>query len=204
MHRDAAGTPDGYVRYHQKEDKWEAHQPQNVLQIDELMALDDAAHADLWRFCAEMDWVAKVVAERRSPAERLPWMLANGRAAHVSDIGDDLWVRLFDVPRALEARTYEAEGSLVIEVVDAELDGGPRPGRASTPGPMARPVASTDRTPDLTVDVVRARRGLSGRDAAPRRGHRLGLRRASSRARSRRPSGCSARSMNRGAPRSSS
>lgn len=152
LHHDAAGTPDGYVRYHRTEDKWEAHQPQNVLQIDELIALDEAGHVDLWRFCADMDWVAKVVAERRSPADRLPWILVNGRSASVSDIGDDLWVRLFDVPQALAARTYEREGTLVIEVVDGELPSG-RTRVLLDAGPDGATCDSTARTPELTIDV---------------------------------------------------
>jgi predicted acetyltransferase len=153
FHYHTTGNPDGYVRYHRTEDTWIAHQPQNVLQIDELMALDDAAHVDLWRFCSEMDWVAKVVAERRSPAERLPWTLVNGRAAHVADVGDDLWIRLFDIPRALSARTYASEGTLVIEVIDGELPGG-RVRVLLDAGPAGATCRTTDRSPDLTIDVA--------------------------------------------------
>jgi predicted acetyltransferase len=152
LHRDAQGVIDGYARYH-AEPKWEDRQPRNTLIVDELHALSDAANADLWRFLAEVDWISTLRATRRSPSDRLPWLLSNARAAAVSDVGDGVWLRIFDVPRALETRRYERAGHVVLEVVDhergdtpirVELDGGPD-------GAACRP---TDRSPDLTLDVA--------------------------------------------------
>ncbi len=152
LHRDAAGTVDGYARY-RPEDKWEHRQPRNVLNVDDLQALNDDAYLALWRFLGEMDWVATVKAERRHVGERLPWLLTNARAAVPSEVGDGLWVRLLDVTRALEERTYEREGCVVLEVVgpDAtdgrvtlELDAGPD-------GAHCRP---TGESPELTVSVA--------------------------------------------------
>jgi predicted acetyltransferase len=70
-----------------------------------------------------------------------------------SDVGDGIWVRLFDVPRALEARTYEREGTVVLEVVDAEAPGGRVRVRldAGRDGATCR---LTTRPPDLTLDVA--------------------------------------------------
>ena len=152
VHEDAMGTVDGYARYGSGEDRWERGQPQNVLRLDELIALDDAASTDLWRFLAEMDWVGQIKAERRSPSDRLPWTLVNARAASKSGVGDDLWVRIFDLPRALAARTYESEATVVLEVVDAEATGG-RSRVALDAGPDGASCRVTDRSPDLTVDV---------------------------------------------------
>ena len=151
LHRDAAGEVDGYAFYG-AEEKWENRQPRNILKVRELHASTDEAYAALWRFLAEIDWIRTIKAEHRSPAERLPWLLTNSRAAVVSEVGDGLWVRLFDIPRALEARTYEGEGSLVLEVVDAEAPGGSvRVHLDATPdGASCTP---TDRFPDLTLDV---------------------------------------------------
>ncbi|MFL5680986.1 MAG: GNAT family N-acetyltransferase [Chloroflexota bacterium] len=151
VHRDGSGRADGYVRYRARE-KWEKNQPRNVLEVDELLATTDEAYRSLWRFLVEIDWVGTVVAERRSPAERLPWLLTNARAAHLSDLADGMWVRLLDVPRALEARAYEREASLVLEVVDAEAPGGRIRVRldASSDGATCR---STTESADLTVGV---------------------------------------------------
>jgi len=151
LHRDASGTVDGYTRY-RADDRWENRQPQNTLSVDELHALNDDAYVALWRFLAEVDWVATVKAERRSPFERLRWFLTNARAAVISDVGEGMWVRLFDLPRALEARTYERDGSVVLEVVDSEAPGGRARVHleASPSGAKARP---TKRSPDLTLNV---------------------------------------------------
>ena len=151
LHRDPSGTVDGYARY-RADDKWENRQPQNILNVDELHALSDDAYVALWRFLAEVDWVATVKAERRSPFERLRWVLTNARAAVLSDVGEGLWVRLFDLPKALEARTYEREGSIVLEVADSEAPGG-RVRLHLEAGPSGASARATKRSPDLTLDV---------------------------------------------------
>jgi predicted acetyltransferase len=152
VRRDASGGIDGYVRYSRSEDKWDEGQPRNVVKVDELHALTDDAYLALWRFLAEMDWVATIKAERRTPSERLPWLLSNARMARLTESADGMWVRLFDIPRALEARSYEAEGSLVLDVVDAEATGG-RIRVHLDGGPAGATCRVTDRSPDLTLDV---------------------------------------------------
>lgn len=151
FHHGADGTVDGYARF-QGEAKWERRQPRGTIKLNELHALTDEAYAALWRFLAETDLVTTVVAEGRSPSERLPWLLTNHRAAVPSDVGEGLWVRIFDVPRALEARTYERAASLVLEIVDAELGAPVRVAlEASADGVSCTP---TDRSADLTLPVA--------------------------------------------------
>jgi len=152
LHRDADGTLDGYARFRAEE--YEEHgQGWKRIVVDELIGLDDPARADLWRFLVTMDLVGSVKAEGRSLFEPLPWLLADGRAARATDVGDGMWVRLLDVPRALAARTYERSARLVLEVVDGEAPGGRSRLEldASPDGATCRP---TDRSPDLTLDVA--------------------------------------------------
>jgi predicted acetyltransferase len=151
LHRDASGTVDGYARYH-AESKWEQRQPRNEVIVDELHAIDLDAYAALWRFLAEIDWVSTIRAENRPPDERLRWLLMNARAAVVSELGDGIWVRLFDVPKALEARTYERAGRVVLELIDAEVSGG-RQRVELEGGPDGARCQPTDRSPDLTIPV---------------------------------------------------
>jgi predicted acetyltransferase len=151
VHRDASGSLGGYARYHVDE-KWEQRQPRNAVIVDDLHALTDDAYTSLWRFLADIDWATTVKAERRSPAERLPWLLTNARAAEISNVGDGLWVRLFDVRRALEARTYDREARLVLEVVDQEAAGG-RTRIQLDAGPAGATCGETDRPADLTLDI---------------------------------------------------
>jgi predicted acetyltransferase len=152
FHRDGSGAVDGYVRYH-AESKWEVRQPRNELIVDELIALTPDAYAALWRFLAEIDWVAVIRAENRTPTEPLRWLVSNARAAAVSDVGDGIWVRLVDAPRALETRGYEREGRLVLEIAERGADGDRRRLEldASPDGAQCR---ATDRSPDLTVPLA--------------------------------------------------
>lgn len=152
VRRNARGEVDGYARYTPKEG-WEERQPRGTIAVNELIALDDEAYGALWRFLGELDLVATVKAEGRRRDERLPWLLSNARAAVESDVGDALWVRLLDIPRALEARTYERSAQVVFEVVDGEAPGGRMRLEldASEAGASARP---TDRSPDLTLDAA--------------------------------------------------
>lgn len=151
LHRDPAGAVDGYVRY-RAELKWEERQPRGRISVNDLHALTDAAYTALWRFLAETDLAATVVAEGRTLSERLPWLLTNHRAAVASRIGEGLWVRLFDVRRALAARGYEREDALVLEILDPELDA---PMRVRLDASLAGArCEATDASPDLTLPVA--------------------------------------------------
>jgi len=179
MHRDNSGTTDGYARY-KVDDKWEHHQPRGTLTVEDLHGVDRAAEAQLWRFLAGVDWVGEVVATRRSVSDPLPWLLDNARAAHISETGDGLWVRLLDVPRALEARAYERTGSVVLEVVDDEAAGG-RTRLQLDASPDGARCRSTDRSADLTLPISALGAAYLGgsplRDAVIERGfdeHRSG------------------------------
>jgi predicted acetyltransferase len=151
LHRDDAGAVDGYVRY-RAEEKWEQNQPRSTVQVDELHSLTDDAYLALWRFVADVDLVARVKAESRTPSERLPWLLVNARAVQVSDVADGMWVRLFDVPRALAARTYDREASIVVEVIDEEVPHG-RVCVALEAGLDGATARETTRSPHLTIHV---------------------------------------------------
>ncbi len=151
LHRDGAGSVDGYARY-KTDPKWE-HGPTGELELADLHALTDAAYADLWRFVLSVDLVTSVKAPNRPVEEPLPWLLTNARAADTERMSDRLWVRIFDLARALEARAYEREGSLVLEVVDDAAWGGTRRWRLDA-GPDGATCTATDAEPDLTLPIA--------------------------------------------------
>ncbi|WP_410671552.1 GNAT family N-acetyltransferase [Amycolatopsis sp. cmx-4-68] len=143
VHRDAGGVPDGYAAYSLTEPE--------TLTVDETIATDDAVFTALARFVLGHDLVTRVVFKHVPPGHPLRWQLADFRAAQVGDDTDWLWVRLLDVPRALTARHWPADGELVLDVDDPFLaEHGRyllkvRNGRAEC-GPA-------DREPDLSLDV---------------------------------------------------
>lgn len=150
LHRSASGEVDGYVRY-KADPKWEAG-PTGELEVEDLHALTDEAYGDLWRFLVSIDLATKVIAPNRPVTEPLPWLLSNPRAVGIGRINDRIWVRIWDVQRALEARAYEGAASLTLELVDDEAWGGTRRWRleASPDGATCR---STDAEPDLTLPI---------------------------------------------------
>jgi predicted acetyltransferase len=152
IHRSPDGALDGYVRYH-GESRWEQNLPRGVISVDELHALNREAHRSLWQFLAGIDLVSAVKAGFRTVGEPLPWLLVDGRHAQLSDVGDGMWVRLFDLPAALSARHYERDGAIVLEVVDEEIAGGRlRVALDATSGGATARV--TTASPDLTVSVA--------------------------------------------------
>lgn len=89
-----------------------------------LLAETDDAYAALWRFFIEMDLIGELRASELAVDEPLLWMLSDQRAAVVT-VRDHQYVRVLDVVATLEARTYGASGSVVLEVSDPlDLAGG--------------------------------------------------------------------------------
>ncbi|MEN3585394.1 GNAT family N-acetyltransferase [Streptomyces sp. ZYX-F-203] len=152
VYRSARGVVEGMAAY-TADDRWgDAKQPQNTLSVRWLIGVTPVAEEALWRFLCSVDWVTTVKSGWRAPDDLLPQFLPDPRAAHVTTHADWLWLRLLDVPRALEARTYESPGALVLDVVDpAGLAGGRWRLEAAESG-EASCVATTE-SADLVLDV---------------------------------------------------
>ncbi|GGX28869.1 UPF0256 protein [Streptomyces malachitofuscus] len=153
VYRSAGGEVEGMVAY-TADDNWgDAKQPLNTARVKWLTAVTPAAERALWRYLCSVDWVVKVRSGWRAPDDLLPHLLPDPRAAAVTTQADWLWVRILDVVRALEARTYEAAGSLVLEVADGGgLSGGRYRLEASADG-AGRCVPTTEGA-DLALDVA--------------------------------------------------
>jgi predicted acetyltransferase len=152
LHRDETGEPDGYARY-TADSKEDDLLPTSVLTVNELVALSATAYSGLLRYALEVDLIRTVKLENRPETERARWLLRNPRAASNAASWDSVWVRLFDVPAALEARRYEREGRLVLEIVDDGAAGG-RWCVQLDAGPDGSRCTPTDRSPDLTLPVA--------------------------------------------------
>ncbi|CAL9477636.1 GNAT family N-acetyltransferase [Streptomyces sp. DH-12] len=153
IHRSAGGEVEGMAAY-TTDGKWgDGKQPLNTVQVKWLTGVTPAAERALWRYLCSIDWVVAVRTGYRAPDDLLPHFLPDPRAAAVTTQADWLWVRILDVVRALEARTYGAAGPLVLEVADAGgLAGGRYRLEASADG--AGTCAPTTEDPDLSLDVA--------------------------------------------------
>lgn len=146
-----AGEPLGYVAYRQHEN-WVGGVPSNRLEVGPMHALTPAAEDGLWRYLAGIDLVTTINAWNTDPDSILTRVVAESRRVEQT-LSDGLWVRILNVPSALEARRYRVEGRLVLEVSDPfrdsatgtfALEGGPD-------GASCLPVSET---PDLRMDVA--------------------------------------------------
>jgi predicted acetyltransferase len=126
------GQPDGYATYRVKHD-WSGAFPADTLLVRELIAGTDQAYARLWRYCFDVDLIAKIEAWPRAVDEPLFHMLADPRRLSVR-VFDGLWLRLIDIPRALSARRYSSDGRIALDLRDEfcpwnegryELEAGP-------------------------------------------------------------------------------
>ncbi|SES20620.1 Predicted acetyltransferase [Streptomyces sp. yr375] len=152
VYRAADGTVEGMVSY-EADDRWsDAKQPRNTASVNWLLAVTPAAERALWHYLCSIDWITQVKSGWRAPDDLLPLLLPDPRAARVSTQADWLWVRILDVVQALQARTYDTAGTLVVEVVDrAGLAGGRFLLDATPDGASCTP---TTRSAELTLDVA--------------------------------------------------
>jgi predicted acetyltransferase len=113
--------PRGYALYCAK-GRWdeETFLPDSALSIREMIASDPAAIAAIWGDLLGRDLATEFTALLRPVDDPLLQMLADPRRAR-RRIGDGLWVRLTDVPKALAQRRYACPVDVVLEVTDSLL-----------------------------------------------------------------------------------
>ncbi|MFJ1611226.1 MULTISPECIES: GNAT family N-acetyltransferase [unclassified Streptomyces] len=151
VYSNADGEPDGLIAY-RADDNWsDAKQPLNRATVLGQIAVTPAAERALWHFVCSIDWITTVRTGSRAPDDLLPLLLPDPRAARIVTQADWLWVRVLDVVRALEARTYAASGALTLDIHDATgLTTGRYRLEASPSGASCAPTSSAA---DLALDV---------------------------------------------------
>ncbi|MFD3334920.1 GNAT family N-acetyltransferase [Streptomyces sp. NPDC058700] len=152
LYRAESGEVEGFVAY-TADDKWgDAKQPLNTATVRDLIAVTPAAERALWHFLCSVDWVGTVRSGYRAPDDPLPLLLPDPRAARTLTYADMLWVRVLDVVRVLESRTYPVTDGLVLDLRDGDgLAGGRYRLDASPDGATA---ARTTGSADLALDIA--------------------------------------------------
>ncbi|MCC6624947.1 MAG: GNAT family N-acetyltransferase [Deltaproteobacteria bacterium] len=104
----------GYMAFRQKLSKAETGFT-GAFTIDELVALDARAEATLWSLAVNADLYPRV-SYWNAPTDALaPWLVADRRRVTRRRV-DTLWLRVGDVAATLAARSYGADGALVLGV----------------------------------------------------------------------------------------
>jgi predicted acetyltransferase len=110
------GVPTGYATYRQ-EAKWDDFGPSGEVHVEEMVTTTQPAHRSLWSYLLNIDLFPRVEYWNLPTDDPLPGLVGNAREVRRT-VSDALWLRIVDVPEALAARDYEADGSLSITVVD--------------------------------------------------------------------------------------
>lgn len=135
--------PDGYLLYRI------CGRPRTAA-VEEFTAATPEAHVALWRALMGLDLVETITVTSH-PSDPLPYLLDDARLVRTTASQDGLWLRIMDVPAALQARSFQADLDTVIEISDGfRSDGGRfalrvRSGRAEC--------ARTDAPAEFTMDL---------------------------------------------------
>ena len=127
--------------------------------VEELRGDNADIEAGLWRFVLDLDLVGQVRFKRCPVDEPVRWRLADPRQLRTATIEDRLYIRILNTAAAFEARGYQSDGRLVLDVMppaESEGDGDAGPGRwvleAGTEGGSCRR-ARPGEGADLRLDL---------------------------------------------------
>jgi predicted acetyltransferase len=147
---DGPGGPEGYVQYRLKSGDWSSHHGDGEVQVREIIAETPAASASLWTYLMGHDLVTTITTGLLPEDDPL-FSILDATRRGAPTVFDQIWLRILDLPAALEARAFSAEGTLVIEATDP-MDGSTSrhrltvDGGVGTCGPTSDPV-------DIHLDI---------------------------------------------------
>ena len=113
----------GYAAYRARREADILSAERSEIVVEEVQSADPEVQAALWRFVLDLDLIGFVRFRRRPPDEPVRWRLSDPRQLQTATVHDRLYLRVLDVPGALTARGYAADGRLTIEVLPDEVGG---------------------------------------------------------------------------------
>lgn len=115
LHTEQDGSVTGYATYRIKPGG--THRDGSQVQVGDVLATTPSAYAALWAFLFGIDLVPKLT-RGKAPLDDPLQEIVTDPGALEGSVYDSLWVRLADVGRALEARTYTQAVDVVLDVRD--------------------------------------------------------------------------------------
>jgi predicted acetyltransferase len=119
VHEDDDGVADAFAMYNVKHE-WPRGLPHLEMKVRRIVTTTPASSASMWRYLFDVDLVSRVRAEVRPLDDPLLLQVEEPRALR-PELDDGLFLRPVDITAALAARTYAADGRLVVSVTDATL-----------------------------------------------------------------------------------
>jgi predicted acetyltransferase len=130
---------------------WRKGVPAGSLEVLEAFATSPEATVELWRYLFGVDLVA-TVRSTTLPADHPLLQLVAEPARLRFGLQDALWLRVVDLTRALQGRSYAQRGVLTLGITDALCPWNEGSWRVEA-GPGGCSVRPTGEEPDLALDI---------------------------------------------------
>jgi predicted acetyltransferase len=143
------GSETGFARYRPIDTERWFVSDQRTIVVEDFFAPTMAAYLELLRFLLNLDLIDRVLFWMLPVDDPLPWLLVDRRAARITAVHDETWLRIIDVQQALSARRYESDGAVTIAVNDPLLQWNSATFRITGDGPEP-----THRRPELRIGIA--------------------------------------------------
>jgi predicted acetyltransferase len=110
------GEARGYAIYRHRGD-WDASGPKGVVTVTDIAGLDALVEQQLWQWLFGIDLIRTVRGWRGPAPHPIQLMVTEPRRLGMT-VSDGTWLRIIDLASALEARSYDRPGQLVMDVTD--------------------------------------------------------------------------------------
>ncbi len=115
------GSESGFARYRPIDTEAWFVSEQRTIVVEDFFAPTPEAYLGLLRFLLGLDLVDRVLFWMLPLDDPLHWLLLDRRAAKVTAVHDETWLRVVDVQKALAVRRYVGDGAVTIAVNDPLL-----------------------------------------------------------------------------------
>ena len=134
-----------------RKSKWEDSGPAGTTSVFQWAAATAAATSRLFSVLGDLDLTSEMSVENVAPDHPLVHLLVDPRAPKPRR-SDNLWVRILDVPRALEGRGYAADADATVRITDAQVPANHGTWRIAIAGGRAT-VATSQGDPDFELSI---------------------------------------------------
>ena len=142
------GSEAGFARYRPVDTESWFVSDQRTIAVEDFFAPTTEAYLGLLRFLLGLDLIDRVVFWMLPVDDPLPWLLVDRRAARVTAVHDETWLRVVDAEKALTARRYTGDDTVTIAVNDPLL-----PNNSASFAIAPDGAEPTDRRPQLRTGV---------------------------------------------------
>jgi predicted acetyltransferase len=115
------GSESGFARYRPVDTESWFISDQRTIAVEDFFAPTTEAYLGLLRFLLGLDLIDRVVFWMLPVDDPLPWLIVDRRAARVTAVHDETWLRVVAAEKALAARRYVGDGAVTIAVDDPLL-----------------------------------------------------------------------------------